>query len=177
MKAILPMATAKAYNTRTSVNINLFGALCELKELQLPTYTEIMRHYYWLRNENRDIYLQPMNDLVKMVGEKFPAIWTKASITVVLKRTVNGKIWDNYNKCRSVKKSLHCRSIKEKKKCEKFIQNAELSLFNISACKCKDLDYWVCEKSRKVPKREIRLEVSSRSKCSKNVYWVHWQAN
>jgi hypothetical protein len=76
-----------------------------------------------------------------MVGEKVTAIWTKASIPVVSKPTVNGKIRDNYNKCRSVKKSLHCKSIKEKKKREKFIQNAELSLFNISACKCKDLDY------------------------------------
>jgi hypothetical protein len=70
MKAILPMATAKAYNTCSSVNIDLFGAPCELKELQLPTYAEIMRYYYWLRNENRDIYLQPVDDLVKIVDEK-----------------------------------------------------------------------------------------------------------
>jgi hypothetical protein len=71
--------------------------------LQLLTYAEIMRQYYWLQNENRDVYLQPVDDLVKMVGEKITAICTKATIPVVSKRTVNGKIRDYYNKCRSVK--------------------------------------------------------------------------
>ncbi|GBL55039.1 hypothetical protein AVEN_37295-1 [Araneus ventricosus] len=86
------MARVEAHKTRSSVNINLFGAPCEIKGMQLPTYADIMRHYYWLRNENRDVYLQPVDDLVNVVGEKFTAIWVKASISVVSKRTVNGKL-------------------------------------------------------------------------------------
>ncbi len=113
MLAILPMATAKDYNTRSSVNIDLFGAPCELKEFQLPTYAEIMH-----------------TSSTSGISSKFL----------------------------SMKKSLHCKSIKEKKKCEKFIQTAESSLFDISACKCKDLDYCVCEKSRKVRKREVKFQ-------------------
>ncbi|GBM00547.1 hypothetical protein AVEN_77357-1 [Araneus ventricosus] len=70
IKAILPKAGTETHQTRSSVNINSFGATCELKEMQLPTYADIMCHYYWLRNENRDVYLQPVVDLVKMVGEK-----------------------------------------------------------------------------------------------------------
>jgi hypothetical protein len=46
-----------------------------------------MRQYYWLQNENRDVSLQPVDDLVKMVGEKIMAICTKATIPVVSKRT------------------------------------------------------------------------------------------
>ncbi|GBM88651.1 hypothetical protein AVEN_139605-1 [Araneus ventricosus] len=116
-----------------------------------------MRHYYWLRNENRDVFIQPVDDLVKMVGEKVTAIWVKASQPVVSKRTVNGKIKDYYKKCRSVEKSIYSNDIKEKKNREKFIQNAE-SLnehFDISACKCKDLDHYTCDKSRKGTKREV----------------------
>ncbi|GBN78468.1 hypothetical protein AVEN_99549-1 [Araneus ventricosus] len=74
IKAISPMARAEAHKTHSSVNINFFGAPCVLKEMQLPTYADIMRHYYWVRNENLDVYLQPVDDLVKMVGEKFTAI-------------------------------------------------------------------------------------------------------
>ncbi|GBO38279.1 hypothetical protein AVEN_161331-1 [Araneus ventricosus] len=85
IKAILPMARAEAHKTCSSVNINLFGAPCELKEMQLSTYADIMRHYYWLRNENRDVYLQLVDDLVKVVSEKVTAIWIKASISVVSK--------------------------------------------------------------------------------------------
>ncbi|GBO32932.1 hypothetical protein AVEN_6335-1 [Araneus ventricosus] len=98
------MARAEAHKSRSSVNINLFGAPCELKEMQLQTYADIMCHYYWLRNEHRDVYLQPVDDLVKMGGEKVATIWIKASIPVVSKRTVNGKIKDYYKKCRSVEK-------------------------------------------------------------------------
>ncbi|GBM63783.1 hypothetical protein AVEN_72206-1 [Araneus ventricosus] len=88
------MARVEAHKTRSSVNTNLFGAPCEIKEMLLPTYADIMRHYYWLRNENPDVYLQPANGLVKMVGEKVTAIWIKTFIPVVSKRTVNGKIKD-----------------------------------------------------------------------------------
>ncbi|GBL89083.1 hypothetical protein AVEN_255220-1 [Araneus ventricosus] len=84
-RAILPMTRAEAHKTRSSVNINLFGSPCELKEMQLPTYADIMRYYYWLRNENSDVYLQLVDDLVKMVDAKVTAIWIKASIPVVSK--------------------------------------------------------------------------------------------
>ncbi|GBM45225.1 hypothetical protein AVEN_63835-1 [Araneus ventricosus] len=87
------MARDEPHKTRSSVNINLYGAPCELKEIQLPTYTDIMRHYYWLRNENRDVHLQPVDDLLKAVGEKVTAIWIRyPSISVVSKRTVNEKL-------------------------------------------------------------------------------------
>ncbi|GBO42197.1 hypothetical protein AVEN_133399-1 [Araneus ventricosus] len=114
------MARTETHKTRSSVNINLFGVPYELKEMQLPSYADIMRHYYWLRNENRDVYLQPVDDFVKVVGEKVAEIWVKASIPVVSKRTVNGKL-------KTITKT----------------------------CKCKDLDLCTCDKSRKVPKREV----------------------
>ncbi|GBN35811.1 hypothetical protein AVEN_66282-1 [Araneus ventricosus] len=134
--------------------------------MQLPTYADIMRHYYWLRNENRDVYLQPVDDLVKMAGEK------NTSIPVVSKRTVNGKIKDYYKKCRSVEKSIHRKGIKEKKNREKFIPNAESSLFDISVCKCKDLDYCTYDKCCKVPIREItflRDQRTIREMCIGNI--------
>ncbi|GBM12851.1 hypothetical protein AVEN_114941-1 [Araneus ventricosus] len=62
---------------------------------------------------------------------------------------------DYYKKCWSVEKSIHHKGIKEKKNRVKFIQNAESSLFDISACKWKDLDYCTCDKSCKVPKQEV----------------------
>ncbi|GBN36106.1 hypothetical protein AVEN_152061-1 [Araneus ventricosus] len=61
------MARAEAHKTRSSVNIILFGAPCELKEMHLPTYADIIPHYYWLRNENRYVYLQPVDDLVNVI--------------------------------------------------------------------------------------------------------------
>ncbi|GBN04356.1 hypothetical protein AVEN_214727-1 [Araneus ventricosus] len=93
------MARAETHKTRSSVNINLLGAPCELKEMYLPTYADIMRHCYWLRNENRDVYLQPVDYLVKVIGENVTSIWIKASIPVVSERTVNGKIKDYFKKC------------------------------------------------------------------------------
>ncbi|GBM08312.1 hypothetical protein AVEN_101439-1 [Araneus ventricosus] len=101
--------------------------------MQLSTYADIMLHYYWLRNEielRLNVYLQPVDDLVKVVGEKVTAIWLKVSTPVVSKRTVNGKIKIYYKKCRSGEISIHRKGIKEKNR-EKFIQNAESSLFDI----------------------------------------------
>ncbi|GBM10980.1 hypothetical protein AVEN_1317-1 [Araneus ventricosus] len=86
-----------------------------IKEMQLPTYADIMRHYKWLRNENRHVYFQPVDDLVEMVGEKVTAIWIKASIPVVSKRYVNGRIKDSYKKCRSVEISMHHKGIKRRR--------------------------------------------------------------
>ncbi|GBM42488.1 hypothetical protein AVEN_80006-1 [Araneus ventricosus] len=166
------MARAEAHKTRSSVIINLFRAPCELKEMQWPTYADAMRHYYWLRNENCDVYFQPVDDLVKMVGGKVTAIWIKSSIPEVFKRTVNGKIKEYYKKCRLVEKSIHRKGINGKKNLEKFIQNAESSLFDISACKCKDLDYCTCDKSCKVPKREVtflHVQRTLREMCIGNI--------
>ena len=146
--------------TRESVQSGLFGAPCELKDLQLPTYADIMRHYYWLRRDmdgSRDTYLQPVDDLVKMVGEKVTEIWMKASIPVVSKRTINGKIKDYYTKCRSVEKSLGHTDLKQQKNREEFVRKGETSLFDIAACKCRDLDNCICEKAVKVPHREIKF--------------------
>lgn len=155
IKVIQPMATAKLRKTRSSVNTNLFGAPCELKELQLPTYADVMRHYYWLRNEYRGISITTGNDLINMVCDKVTAIWIKASLPVICKQTIKKKIKDYYNKIRSVEKSIKRKGLKDKKNREKFIKNAETSLFDISACKCKDLDRCTCNKGSKVPKREV----------------------
>ena len=157
------MASAKGHGrlkTRHSVNSSLFGAPCELKELQLPSYADIMRHYYWLRSEmdkNRDIYLQPVDDLIKMVGEKVTEIWIKASIPVASKRTINGKAKDYYNKCRSLEKSFNRTNVKETTAREAFVRNAEASLFDIAACKCRDLNTCSCDIVRKVPRREVKF--------------------
>ena len=88
------MARTGAENTRSSVSSHLFGAPWELKELQLPAYADTMRHYYWLQKENHDVYFQPVDDHVKMVGDTVLAIWTKASLPVVSKRTIYGKMKD-----------------------------------------------------------------------------------
>ncbi|GBL89082.1 hypothetical protein AVEN_255219-1 [Araneus ventricosus] len=50
---------------------------------------------------------------------------------------------------------MQLKGIKEKKNHKKFIKDSESSLFDISACKCEDLDHCTCDKSRKVPKREV----------------------
>ncbi|GBN91164.1 hypothetical protein AVEN_67620-1 [Araneus ventricosus] len=109
-----------------------------------------------------------------MVCEKVTAICIKASIPLVSKRTVNGKMKDYYKKCRSVEKSIHCKGIiKKKKNREKFIQNAKSFLFDISACKRKDLDHCTCDKSRKVPKREVTFlhdQRTVREMCIGNIY-------
>ncbi|GBL78985.1 hypothetical protein AVEN_48946-1 [Araneus ventricosus] len=114
-----------------------------------------MRSQLEWKETKKDFLDGEMNDLVKSVSEKVTAIWIKVSIPVVSKRTVNGKIKDYYKKCRSVEKSIHRKGIKEKKNREKFKQNAESSLVDISAYKCKNLDYCICDKSRRVRKRGV----------------------
>ncbi|GBM81618.1 hypothetical protein AVEN_82346-1 [Araneus ventricosus] len=50
--------------------------------------------------------------------------------------------------------------------------NAESSLFDISACKWKDLDYCTCDKRRKVPKQEVtflRDQRTVREMCIGNI--------
>ncbi|GBM39899.1 hypothetical protein AVEN_250220-1 [Araneus ventricosus] len=100
------------------------------------------------------------------------SVRTLRQIPVVSKRTVNGKIKEYYKKCRSVEKSIHRKSIKEKKNREKFMQNAESSLFDISACKWKGLYYCICDKSREVPKRGVTFllyQRTVREMCIRNI--------
>lgn len=135
------MASAKGHDQvkiRDNVKNSLFAAQPELKDLQLPRYADIILYYYWLQNvkeEIRDIYLQTEDDIIKMIGEKVTEILIKASIPVVSKRTIDEKIKNYFNKCRSLEKSCNDTCVKNQTTRVDSVHNAKTSVFDIASCK------------------------------------------
>lgn len=96
IKMSVAMASAKRHShtkTRNSMKSCLFGTLCKLKDLQTTSYDDVMHPTTGCEvTDENCIYLQPVNDLIKIVSEKVIEIWVKASIRVVSKRTINGRL-------------------------------------------------------------------------------------
>lgn len=121
-------------STSTSVqhtqhhNVELFGEPEELDIDRLPTYGEILRHYFFMYyaifNENKHISYK---DITSHVTDKVIGIWQRLPIQIIQRRSVFNKLNRFINEYKEATKST---SVLEEFACS--LKN----VFNVSKCRC-----------------------------------------
>ena len=99
----------------------------------------------------------PLCEVAAEVTQKVKTIWRKAGIPTVLHTRV-AQLFVTYHdkKYLSLLKSVKLRGRQEnfQSKMSNLVDIARVTLFDISACKCINLESCSCDKSRKVPIKE-----------------------
>lgn len=170
------MAAAKKI-TRSDFDCPLFGCPRELPVSKLPTYQDVLRscfheQYLLALESNKPVCFSQISNIV---APKVKALFDKASIPTVTPYRIVQLINSYHNSYRNLMKSFKRDKEKEKykQKIEEFKQKA-LSLFDVSACKCK-IEYSCdckkvpeicecplsiscqCEKDKKIPVLELKF--------------------
>lgn len=150
-------------NTRKSTNCPIFGAPEEINENQLPTYKEVMKYYNLIRHrlklENNSKKEPSINEISEVVLCKIEYLWRKASLPIVSHNRGMQLIKSYHAKCKNLLKSLKRLS---EEKIQDFHRNSE-KLFDVSSCKCKDLELCKCSKDQKIPKEERAFLIDQRT--------------
>ena len=126
----------------------------------LPTYLDVMKTFLYerpiLKLERKNEKL-PLREVAAEVAQKVETIWRKAGIPTVSHTRV-AQLFVTYHdkKYLSLLKSVKSRGRQEnfQSKRSDLMGIARVTLFDISACKCTNLESCSCDKSRKVPMKE-----------------------
>ena len=154
--------------TRSANRCPVFGLPQNLTEMNMPTYRDVMKHYTYVRLEHSNKMNskeQPsVTEVASIVAKKLEAIWQKASIPTVSRTRIVQQVKNYHDKHRNLLKPYRTRknNVKYKARIAKFQHEAE-SLFDISACKCKEEAVCNCPKELKVSKNEKAFLVDQRS--------------
>ena len=142
------MAVAKKI-TRSDFDCPLFGCPRELPVSKLPTYQDVLRscfheQYILALESNKPVSFSQISNIV---APKVKAVFDKASIPTVTPYRIVQLINSYHNSYRNLMKSFKRDKGKDnyKQKIETFKQKA-LSLFDVSACKCKITYSCICKK-------------------------------
>ncbi len=152
-------------NARKQIN-PIFGIPSPFTENVLPTYQEVIKHYFWLRGSVPQTIEPSFQEVGYLVVEKLVMIWRKTSIPIVSRSRIFQMLRSYHSKYRSLMKSAKHRqgSLSMKKNITTFQKHAVSSLFDLAACKCKDFNICCCPKKLKVPKKERPFLFDQRNK-------------
>lgn len=149
--------------TRSTWKCPLFGDLSDLKCNVLPTYEDVMKFYEWSKHTNKrskETNKEPtFKELVNIVALKIEHIWSKASIPTVQLKRIKSMLKNYHLKCKKIMKSYP--KIPQKR-LEEFLCNSKV-LFDIAACKCKNINECNCPWHKKVPRREKSFLMDQRT--------------
>lgn len=154
--------------TRRQASRPIFGLPKELSGNVLPTYSDVIKFYFWVQNINSKnssaTTKSTVNDITKVVASRVEEIWNKASIPIVSHDRVLQILRSYYDKYLKLLKPYKKRQsqIKYQKQLNSFKEEAHSRLFDIAACKC-DFTTCSCDKARKVPVCEQTFLIDQRS--------------
>lgn len=145
-------AAASTMSRKKAKNI-FFGEPRELKDYELPTFKDVMRHISWLRL--RGPAKRPFMEIANITAERVMKIWEKASIPAISKTTVVKKIQAYHEKVEKIKKSA---GRKEYEETVKNFQEESTALFDICTCTCEDPETdCECPAESRVPSLELEF--------------------
>ena len=137
------------YFTRQATSCPVFGQAQELSRRCLPTCEDVMKHYIFKRQELQTTdQLPPLNDVFTLVASNLLDSWKISSIPAVSQERIIAMLKKCHEKKRNLLKSQQSKKIKlitHEKNIAEFKQNMSL-LFDITACKCKELNQCNCSK-------------------------------
>lgn len=147
---------SKTIFTRNYIKCPLLGAPSDFKGNVLPTKEDVLKCYLLTRyNLKADSRKEPsFFQISNLLADKILGVWKNASLPTVLRKRVLQLIKMHHDKY------LQLIRYPKSKRNENYTlklqdYKTELkSLFDISACKCEDLEKCVCKKDKKVPPNE-----------------------
>ena len=152
--------------TRNQNICPVFGKTILMSKNLLPTYGDIIKHFMLVRQELTDGQAKEatVNITSNKVCEDLAQIWQRASIPVISHQQIVAKIKDYHDKFRTLMKPYKQRFEDSNylDKIELFKKDSD-RMFDIAACKCKDLSMCTCEKIRKVPIKERVFLIDQRN--------------
>lgn len=135
--------------TRSMFKCPLFGDICEIKENVLPTYEDVMKYYEWTRHQLKlqlETAKEPtFAEIADIVTSRIENIWQTASIPIVTRTRIIQMLKAYHLKCKNLLKSIKRLS---PEKLAGFRQSSKI-LFDISACKCKELAQCICPRDKR----------------------------
>lgn len=141
----------------------MFGDLCDLKDNILPSYEDVMKFYEWtrhkLKHESETKKEPTYKEIEAIVVPKLIEIWVRSSIPTVEPKRVKVMLQTYHLKCKILLKS-HPKIPENKMK--EFRLGSKV-LFDIAACKCRDLLQCACPKNKKIPLREHNFITDQRT--------------
>lgn len=154
-------------NTRANLSCPIFGSAKDIlpEENQLPTYEQLMKCYLGVRIELKaDGSKQPASATVaNIVASKVEHVWNRASLPTLSHERITKLILVYNLKYQNLIKPIKGKiSNFLQAKLDNFYKDSK-KLFDISACKCLNLERCSCEKKRKVPKAEWSFLQDQRS--------------
>lgn len=161
------MPKSKIYTTRQNVICPVFGTPCEHSGIYLPTFSDVMKHYLFVRqnlkvkNNNKEPSFKEISGQVAFYLEN---LWKKSSLPSVSNKRILDMLKTyhlKYTKIVRLAQSKKCENTS--KKIKSFQDTANTKLFDITSCKCKELKNCSCELLKKVPVEERQFLNDQRS--------------
>jgi hypothetical protein len=156
----MKMDATRTPHTRKKLRCPIFGAPKELTvdDVMLPTYYDVMKFYMWTKHRlkptacNKDPTIAEISEQTSAIIEH---LWHKASVPIVLLTRVLQLIRTYHDKHMMQIKPFKGRQGEDnyQRKLQKFRDDSKIKLFDIAACKCKEL-LCKCDKTRRVPVEE-----------------------
>ena len=154
--------------SRSSVLCPVFGAPEELSSRVLPTYRDIMKYYFWVRNDCK-LKLNNVNpsvsEVADKVAERIEEIWHTASLPFVSRQRIIQMIRTYNEKYMNLKKYIKMKTLSTATleiKLQTFQKDSQ-KLFDISSCKCVSFDKCSCPKPKKIPEMERTFLIDQRT--------------
>lgn len=163
------MSAVKGKNNRHSRShaCVVFGQPNELKDLNLPTFHDVMKHYLFVRQQlkitsNKEPSFKDISDCVV---SHVMNLWKRASIPTVSEKRIYDMLKSYHSKYVKMKILVEVR--KSEKNLQKLkdlqIQAEKKTLFDASACKCEDFELCSCSRLSKVPLKEKEFLIDQRT--------------
>lgn len=152
--------------SRGSSQCPLFGPGKDLSLRILPTYEDVMRYYQHVRIELKQVKEPAFNDIAAVVIQRLQHVWKLASIPALSKKRIHDMLRSYRNKINNIIKSLNSKKkseLKFQQMIQEFKDSAKGKLFDITTCKCSDLERCNCPLERRVPVEEHKFLIDQRS--------------
>lgn len=141
--------------TRFSASHSVFGnPLSEFPTSELPTRMQVGKHIVFLKESK----FSNNKELISHLAQTIIDLWHRAGIPPQPTKTVKTKLQRFLQEGSEVSK----RAKRSDRRTRKFKDSLH-SLFDISACQCKDIDACRCAKDMKVPAREREFLLDQRT--------------
>ena len=116
--------------TRASASENYGGPPCDLSEIDLPTYRQVIQYYYYLQNLHEN---DNTNDFTLKIVRDILNIWKKVNdkLPLILAYSIENKVKSLLLLINDIKNKKGKLAVKKKNLNEKMDR-----LFDLSACKC-----------------------------------------
>ena len=155
--------------TRKAVSCPVFRHPAAMNEIQLPTWSDVMKNYLLLRNQMRsgsDSAKEPtVSEIAESLALKVELIWKKASLPIISHNAIVNKIRRYHDSYRKLLKPYKGRKadVKYNAKISQFAASAKSELFDISSCRCSDYSLCKCKKEDKISTEERQFIADQRS--------------